>query len=270
MPRHSKLLFLLLALALTVPAAATALPSTNPANKLLKRGIDPLQYDRATHCVKKPKTGTLALQSWLQRNSAGETWGIIRCEMWGKKSASLHAEGRAIDWHLDAANPAQKRAAYKLIALLLAPDKAGNRVALARRMGVQGLIFNCQQWFGSPDGELGKYSACYGKNGKRKKVDRTTAHMDHVHIEINKLGAAKKTTFWNARVTWPIEDQFSNPGSTPQPDRHSDQYTGPAGIPSHEFDQTSGGSTDGTPWWKRDNGSAYAARAAAEELPHSY
>jgi hypothetical protein len=85
--------------------------------------------------------------------------------------------------------------------------------------------------------------------------------MDHVHIEINKLGAAKKTTFWNARVTWPIEDQFSNPGSTPQPDRHSDPQS---------FDETSGGSTDGTPWWKRDNGSAYAARAAAEELPHSY
>ena len=205
MRRHRKLLSTLAVAALTLPAAATALPSANPANKLIKRGLDPVQYDRATKCTKAPAKGMLALQSWLQRNSAGSSWGIMRCERWGKKSASLHAEGRAIDWHLDAGVPSQRRAADRLIELLLAADKAGNPVALARRMGIQGIIFNCRSWFGSQDGRMGKYSACYGKNGKPKRVDRTTAHRDHIHIELNKLGAAKKTTFWNARVTWPTE-----------------------------------------------------------------
>ena len=32
-------------------------------------------------------------------------WGSYRCEKWGKGQASLHAENRAIDWHLDVAYP---------------------------------------------------------------------------------------------------------------------------------------------------------------------
>lgn len=205
MPGPCKLPLAFLLLALTAPAASIALPASNPANKLLERGLDPVRYDRATKCTKSPAKGMLALQSWLERNSAGSSWGIMRCERWGRNSASLHAEGRAIDWHLDARVAAQKRAAERLIALLLAPDKAGNPVALARRMGIQGIIFDCRSWFGGRDGAMGRYSACYAKNGKRKKVDPTTAHKDHVHIELNKLGAAKRTTFWNAKVTWPTE-----------------------------------------------------------------
>jgi hypothetical protein len=210
------------------PAGAIALPklSANPANKLLKRGIDPLRYDRAKKCTGHNTKGAEALVAWLQKNSAGVNWGIYRCEKWGKNEASVHAEGRAIDWHLDAGDPSQKRAAYKLIELLLAPDKNANQVALARRMGVQGLIFNCQSWWGSPDGELGQYSYCFNKKGKRKKgLNRTQAHMDHIHIELNKLGAAKKTTFWDSKVNYPIADPeqpvTSNPwddGSAPDPE----------------------------------------------------
>ena len=92
------------ALALAIPAAALALPSlsANPANKLLSRGIDPIQYDRATRCNGgKIWPGTLATVHWLERNAAGVNWGEYRCEMWGKHEASLHSAGRAIDWHLD-------------------------------------------------------------------------------------------------------------------------------------------------------------------------
>jgi hypothetical protein len=191
------------ALALLAPAAAPALPSlaNNPANKMLGRGIDPIQYDRATRCTGRNTAGALALQSWLQRNARGVSWGIYRCEMWGKNSASLHAEGRAIDWH-----PASKADALALIQLLLSPDKAGNPVALARRMGVQGLIYDCKAWWGDPSGRLGPYSYCYGKDGKRmKNLDPTQAHMNHVHIELNKLGAAMKTTFWNSGARYPVQ-----------------------------------------------------------------
>jgi hypothetical protein len=37
----------------------------------------------------------------------------MRCERWGKNSASLHAEGRAIDWHLDSRVPADRREARR-------------------------------------------------------------------------------------------------------------------------------------------------------------
>src|SRR5437763_16663193 len=87
--------------ALAIPAAALALPSLakNPANRLLARGIDPLQYDAATHCTGKDTPGAVALQHWLEHNANGASWGIYRCEMWGRHSARLHDEGRAIAWH---------------------------------------------------------------------------------------------------------------------------------------------------------------------------
>jgi hypothetical protein len=93
--------------------------------------------------------------------------------------------------------PKERRAAMRLIRLLLEEDRNGNEVALARRMGVQGLIFNCRAWYGGSG--LGRYSACYRDNGKRDPdVDRTTAHKDHVHIELNWKGARRKTSFWRS------------------------------------------------------------------------
>src|SRR5215211_6062166 len=204
------------ALALAIPAAASALPSlsANPANKLLTRGIDPIQYDRATKCNGgKIPAGTTAMLAWLERNAAGVNWGEYRCEVWGKHEASVHSAGRAIDWH-----PATMKDGYALVKLLLAPDEAGNVAALARRMGVQGLIFDCQSWFGNWDGSLGDYSYCYGRKGKRKKnLDPTQAHMDHVHIELNLRGAAKKTTFWDKSISYDTPDPVEPTRPQPQP-----------------------------------------------------
>ena len=106
----------------------------------------------------------------------------MRCERWGKNSASLHAEGRAVDWHLDAARPADRREARRLIDLWLATDRAGNEHALARRMGIQEIIWNCRSWWSGSDG-MGKYSACYTERGKlRKRVNYTRgAQGPHPH-----------------------------------------------------------------------------------------
>jgi hypothetical protein len=198
------------AVALATPAVASALPSlkANPANRLLSRGLDPIQYDRATKCNGGHVwAGTQTMVSWLEHNAAGVNWGEYRCEMWGKHEASIHSAGRAIDWH-----PATMHDGHELVRLLLAPDEQGNPAALARRMGIQGLIFDCQSWFGSGDGQLGDYSYCYSKRGKRKKnLDPTQAHMNHVHIELNMLGARKKTTFWDRSVSYDL------PEPTPAP-----------------------------------------------------
>ena len=222
------------ALALALPAAASALPSlsANPANKLLSRGIDPIHYDRATKCNGgKVWTGTMAMVQWLQRNAAGVNWGEYRCEMWGKGQASIHSAGRAIDWH-----PTTMRDGHALVRLLLAPDTQGNAAALARRMGVQGIIFDCQSWFGGWDGALGNYSYCYGKNGKRKKnIDKTQAHMDHVHIELNMSGAKKRTTFWDRNVS------YDAPVQPPAPQPQPQQPATPQPTPWQSNPQTGGG-----------------------------
>jgi hypothetical protein len=158
--------------------------------------IDDYAYDKATDCRKKPTPGALALVDWLEANAKGVFWGIMRCERWGKNSASLHAEGRAVDWHLDSRRPADRREARRLIDLWLATDEAGNEHALARRMGIQEIIWNCHSWWSGADG-MGNYSACYTERGKlRRHVNFTEAHKDHIHIGLSWAGARKRTSFW--------------------------------------------------------------------------
>lgn len=170
----------------------------NPADALVDVPIEDVRYDRATDCKPRARPGTVALQRWLEANVRGAYWGSYRCERWGKDSASLHAENRAIDWHLDASSEADQRAADRLFRLLLAPDKAGNPFALARRMGVEELIWDCGYW-GAGMTDFRPYSPCYDEDGKRRKgVDRTTAHKDHIHIGLTVAGSRARTSFWRA------------------------------------------------------------------------
>lgn len=170
----------------------------NPANRLTSP-VDPPAYDRATTCKTTPRPGTARLVRWLDANAAGSSWGTYRCERWGKGSASLHAEGRALDWHLDADVPADRAAGKRLIRLLLAPDLQGEPQALARRMGISEIIWDCSYWAAGMD-EFQRYSPCFGRDGTRKKrVDRTTAHIDHIHVGLTKAGAMGRTSFWTTR-----------------------------------------------------------------------
>jgi hypothetical protein len=168
----------------------------NPADRLGHLEIDDYRYDRATRCRKRARPGTEALSGWLAQNAGGSSWGIMRCEKWGRNSASLHAEGRALDWHLNARNRSERREAERIIKLLLAPDKFGNPHALARRMGVQEIIFNCRSWW-SGSSSMGRYSRCYDDKGRRIRVDDTNAHRDHIHFGLNWRGARMRSTFWS-------------------------------------------------------------------------
>lgn len=185
------LVSLLSAAALMLPAAAAAWP--NPANdpKLLNEPIEGEGYDHARKCGPRSTPGIRLLTKWIDRHFRGESWGVYRCQKLSENTRSLHSEGRALDWRLDAGRKRERRAANFLIERLLEADDNGNERALARRMGVQEIIFNCRSWFSGSDG-MGPYSGCSGK------TDRTTAHKDHVHIGLNKDGAAATTSFWKS------------------------------------------------------------------------
>jgi hypothetical protein len=194
--RRAELTYSLAVLAcayLLAPAGAGAWP--NPANdaRLLGTPIEDDAYDHAQRCKPRSTPGIRLLTAWVDRHFPGESWGVYRCQRLSKDTRSLHSEGRALDWRLDARFKRERRAANFLIERLLATDENGNPNALARRMGVQELIFNCRSWFSGSDG-LHTYSACEGK----KRVDRTTAHRDHVHIGLNRRGAKAKTSFWRS------------------------------------------------------------------------
>jgi hypothetical protein len=195
----------LTALALAAVAAPVAhayrLPANlgpmanNPADRFLKVPIDPVEYDAAKRCDPKEKPGVVAFTRWLQRNAHGVFWGSYRCEKWGKGSASLHAENRAIDWHLDASSRVERAYANGLIAMLLAPDRAGNPTALARRMGVEEIIWDCSYWSAGMT-QFKQDSPCFRRDGRPRRIDPTTAHRDHIHFGMTKAGAAGRTTFW--------------------------------------------------------------------------
>ena len=203
MPRSHLAAALAAACLLSLPTAASAfrLPADlgpladNPADRLAAIAIDDEAYDPATHCDRTARKGVLAALRWLPRHTNGISWGTYRCERWGRGSASLHAESRAIDWH-----PSSRADAAQLIELLLAPDREGNERALARRMGVEELIWDCSYWSAGSD-DFDDYDYCYGRNGKRRKhLNATAAHMDHVHIGFSKAGARGRTSFWKATL----------------------------------------------------------------------
>src|SRR3954451_1761163 len=167
----------------------------NPAHNF-RTPIDDETYDPATHCAPKTKPGMVRLQAWLERRARGVSWGSYRCERWGKHTASLHAENRALDWHLEVSNSADKAEAKRLIRLLLAPDREGNEHALARRMGIEEIIWDCSYWgAGSP--EFGRYAPCYGKHREaRTHVDPKMGHRSPIHFGMSKRGAAARRSFW--------------------------------------------------------------------------
>ena len=168
----------------------------NPADRLVDRPIDDYRYDHARRCRPSPSKGALALQGWLTLHVRGISWGIMRCEKLSRRDYSLHSEGRALDWHLDVNDRTDRRAARKIIRLLLATDRAGNRHALARRMGVQEIIWDCRSWWSGSDA-MDDYSVCFTDRGKRRRgVSPTLAHRDHIHFGLSRAGAAKRTSFW--------------------------------------------------------------------------
>jgi hypothetical protein len=202
-PRH---LIAAFAVAWALPAAtavAGLVPTHpvpgNPADRrpLNAMPIDAARYQPASRCTGHVTAGIHALVRWLSTHSIGVDWGSYRCERWGKHTASLHAEGRAEDWHLSVHNRAQRADAEHLIALLTAPDRAGNANALARRMGIEELIWNCHYWAVGMS-QFSVYSACFDSSGHPRRIDDTTAHRDHIHIGINWAGANLKTSFWRA------------------------------------------------------------------------
>jgi hypothetical protein len=80
--------------------------------------------------------------------------------------------------------------------LLLATDRAGDEHALARRMGIQEIIWDCRSWWAGSE-RMGEYSVCFGASGKpRPRVSTTLAHRDHIHLGLSRAGAAKRTSFW--------------------------------------------------------------------------
>ena len=163
-----------LTLAVAAPAGAFRLGAGpgavagNPADHLADLPPTPRSTTRRRTARRRRAPAWSRSSAGSAATPRGANWGTYRCEKWGPHEASLHAENRAVDWHLDVNVPADRAAARDLIELLLAPDRLGLPHALARRMGVEEIIWDCSYWGAGMD-EFKPYSPCFKKNGERRK-----------------------------------------------------------------------------------------------------
>jgi hypothetical protein len=149
--------------------------------------MDPVEYDDGGNCVRKDPPGMKALIKWMKKHTKKNVaYGTIRCD------GGVHGTGRALDWALDARKKRTKALAMTVINTWMADDKRGRDNALARRMGVQLIIYNCRYWQAGDKG-WSPYSACSGRN-----PDPTQGHIDHVHVELTKAASRLKTSYWEA------------------------------------------------------------------------
>jgi hypothetical protein len=149
-------------------------------------------YDPQRTCTRKPRVGTVELGEYLVATYGGSGGAVNRsC---AGTSVSEHKDGRAVDWTLDAAVPADQALAQEFLDDVLAPDAAGEPAALARRMGIMYLIWD-DTMYAAYDGfapRRYRSSSCRSV----RTCSPTLRHRDHVHISLSKAGAKARTSFY--------------------------------------------------------------------------
>jgi hypothetical protein len=183
-------------LATQAHAAATRVPAT-PAG--LPSAIEPFTpYVEQVACDPTARPGTVRLARLLAdtyRSYHATSWNsTYACGTDGNRSE--HYDGRAIDWMVDIHNAAQHAAANATLGWLLATDKAGNRAAMARRLGVMYLIYDNRMW-GAWDGRWQDYNGCAKRTSR---ADDNACHRTHVHISLSWNGAMGRSSYWTKRV----------------------------------------------------------------------
>ncbi|MDQ1620764.1 MAG: hypothetical protein QOE19_3333 [Actinomycetota bacterium] len=177
-----------LVLALCAGIAGPAQARIVPARATYAGAIEPFAaYQGQRSCSPTPKPGVVDLsRRLLKAFPSTRSLGIVRaCSVGGQ---SEHKEGRAFDWGVSAKSPTGRAQVAKFVAWLAKADKYGNRYAMARRLGIQYVIWNRKIW--------GSYAATAGW----RKYSGANPHTDHVHISFTWAGARKQTSFWTGKV----------------------------------------------------------------------
>ncbi|WP_434440273.1 hypothetical protein [Lentzea sp. E54] len=159
-----------------VPAQAA------PATPAFGSGIDPYSsYDGQTTCEASAKAGPIGVRDLLNSTYGTHVAGISRnCN----GTVSEHHEGRALDYHFNYYDTADRAKAEDFLAWLLATDQHGNAHAMARRLGVMYLIWNNRIW------------ESYRPNLGWQPYNGDSPHTDHIHISFSWAGAHKQTSWW--------------------------------------------------------------------------
>lgn len=196
------------------PAAQAAEnPSAPEAAPAVVEGFAP--YLPQVSCDPVVQPGTAALRSALLGAYGGRDLGVTRaCDVGAR---SEHKEGRAWDWGLDAAKPAEKALADQFLGWLLAAGPNGMAAYEARRLGVMYVIYDGRIW--------SSYRAAEGW----RAYSGGESHGSHLHISLAWNGAMKRTSWWTGKaaaidygpcvdVEGELAPKWSAPRATPCPE----------------------------------------------------
>ncbi len=157
--------------ALSVPAARVALPAQVDAQP---------GYQPQNSCDPVARPGTSALGELLAADYGGGAIGYARSCVRG---TTEHSDGRALDWMLDAHDPADLAIADRALGWMLAND-----AEVARRLGVQYIIWNGKIW------------RAYRASSGWAPYSGWSPHTDHIHISLTWDGAMKRTSWWTGKA----------------------------------------------------------------------
>ena len=182
------------AVVLTAPAQAATV--ADPVTPVFGAWVDPIAgYDPANTCLTTLQPGTELLKDLLATTYGRTAFDTLRA-CTGGVATSEHNDGRAIDFMLLAANPADLAVATSFLTWLTKTDAAGVPFANARRLGIMYVIWNRQMWQ-AVDPVWRPYTG-------------PVPHIDHVHISLSRAGAQLQTSFWKPYLSTSCDPLVAN------------------------------------------------------------
>jgi hypothetical protein len=155
-----------------------------PPTPSFPAAIDPYASYVDPTCDPTAKPGVVAWRGILKAEYGRADLGITRpC---GQGEPSDHWSGRALDYPFNVSNSAQLADANALLNWLLATDQYGNQHALARRLGIDYMIWNHKIW------------RAYQASAGWQAYSGPNPHTDHIHFSFGWPGARKQTSWWTS------------------------------------------------------------------------
>jgi len=146
-----------------------------PTSATLPEEVDAdTPYQTNVVCAPVDKPGIEAFGTLIGQHYSRPAYSTSRACIDQK---SDHYDGRALDWTLDANNPADRRIGDAAVTWLTANDGE-----MAKRFGIQSIIWNAHSWRPGAGGWQG-YAG-------------QSAHTDHVHFSFTWDGAMMRTSWW--------------------------------------------------------------------------
>ena len=166
---------------MTLPEDADYPVPDAPVHESLPEGVElPKDVDEAAVfqrnviCDPVAKPGVIAVANLLGQAYDRPGYTLSRSCI---DLRSEHYDGRAVDWQLNAYDPMERR-----IGDAAATWLTDNDGEVARRLGIQSIIWNNRAWHAS--------------DGTWKNYVGQSQHTDHIHISLTWDGANMRTSWW--------------------------------------------------------------------------